>query len=73
MSLSLAVVGILQSTLMLSLTRTVRFCLELSLVPQSSRTVVVIVVSSRTELYDDLVVDDVTSVSALDVVEIKLK
>ncbi len=36
----------------------------------SSRTVILIIVSSRTELYDDVV--DVTSHSALDVVEIKL-
>ncbi len=36
---------------------------------QLSRTVVVVVVSSRTELYDDVV--DVTSSAALDVVEIK--
>ncbi len=38
----------------------------------SSRTVIIAVESSRTELHDDVVVDDVTSVSALDVVEIKV-
>ncbi len=35
---------------------------------QASRTVIIVVASSRTELYDDVV--DVTSVLALDVVEI---
>ncbi len=37
----------------------------------SSRTVTTVVVSSRSEVHDDVVVDDVTSVLALDVVEIK--
>ncbi len=47
----------------------VRFRLELSLFSSSRNSVLVVVVSSRTEPYDD--VDDVTSFSALDVVEIK--